>query len=136
MASAGDIVPEKMLHEAAHRRQAAVSGDCGVAALRFDMFQKRQNRVGSYIVEGQTCNRLVLVVRQEQEEQLQRVAVGSHGMGARTTCLTEILLKEVLRGTQQRLGECAAHREPSLLSRYRRRRRLAARPSNSGVAFK
>src|SRR5215467_1738209 len=100
------------------------------------MFQKRQDRVGSNVVEGQTCNRLVLMVGKEQEEEFQRVAVGSHGVATRTACLAEILLKEVLCRTQQRLRVCAAHRMPSPLPRYRRRRRLAARPNNSGVAFK
>jgi hypothetical protein len=66
--SAGDIVSEKTLYEAPHRCQTAVTSDCGVATLRFDMFQKRQDRVGSNIVECQTCNRFVLMARKEQEE--------------------------------------------------------------------
>jgi hypothetical protein len=114
--SAGDIVSEKILYEAPHRRQTAVTSDCGVATLRFDMFQKRQDRVCSNIVECQTCNRFVLMARKEQEEELQRIAVGSHGMGAGTACLAEIFLKEVLCGVQQRLRTIAPHRAPSPLS--------------------
>jgi hypothetical protein len=62
---ASHIVLEKILHKAPHRCQAAVSRDGRVAALGFDMLQKRKDSVGSHVVETQTSDRLALVICQE-----------------------------------------------------------------------
>jgi hypothetical protein len=58
-------VPEKILHKAPHGSQAAVSCDGRVAALGFDMLQKREDCVGSHVVESQTSDRLPYVICQE-----------------------------------------------------------------------
>jgi hypothetical protein len=76
------ILPKQMLHEAADGGQSTVPGNSGVPASRFDMIQKREHGIRLDIVQGKVGHGLVLLICQEQEEKLQRVAVGAHGMCA------------------------------------------------------
>src|SRR5262249_31072025 len=86
LASARDVLPRKWLNKAAHGGQATVPCHGGVAALSFNMVQKIQHGVGLNVVEIQILDRFSLLVRQEQKKQLQRIAVGAHGMAAGTPC--------------------------------------------------
>jgi hypothetical protein len=58
-------VPKKILHKAPHGGQPAVSRDGRVAALGFDMLEKREDCVDSDIVESQTSKRLTFMICQE-----------------------------------------------------------------------
>ena len=73
-----------MLHKTANGREAAISGNCGVLTLRFDVIQKGEHTVGLDIFDNQTGHGFVFVIGQKQVEELQRVTVGAHGMRARS----------------------------------------------------
>jgi hypothetical protein len=46
------------------------------------MIRKREYGIGLNIFQGEVSHGLALLIRQKQEEKLQRIAVGSHGMRA------------------------------------------------------
>ena len=64
LAGAGYIMPQKMLHEAADRRQATVSRHGRVAALGFDVVQELQYGFGLNVVEIQIGNGFAFVAGQ------------------------------------------------------------------------
>jgi hypothetical protein len=76
------ILPKQMLHEAANGGKTAVPGNSGVPASRLDMIQESEHGLRLDIVQSKVGHGLVLLICQEQEEKLQRVAVGAHSMCA------------------------------------------------------
>ena len=63
------ILPQQMLHKAPNSRKAAIAGNGGVSARRFNMVQKREHGVGLNIFEHEIRHGLSLLIRQKHKEE-------------------------------------------------------------------
>src|SRR5262249_53445613 len=90
------VVPEKVIDEAADRREAAVARAGTVSSLGLDVVEEREYRVGADVVEMEQCDRLCSAAGDEHEEQPQRVAVRTDGVPARAADSLEVVAKEAL----------------------------------------
>src|SRR5689334_16640634 len=96
------VLTEQVLHETADRRQATVSSHSRVATLGFDVLQESQHVFGLHVVEIQIGNRFALMASQEQEEQLQCIAVGPYSVAAGSASGPQIVEEEALGQDQER----------------------------------
>src|SRR5882724_11918997 len=108
LAGARDVVLQKVLYEATDGRQPTVPRHGGVAALRFDVVQEFQHGFGLNVIEIEICDCFAFVASQEQEEQLQRVAVGPYGVAASSPSGAQIVEEEALGQGEERIWLGAA----------------------------
>src|SRR5580700_542080 len=92
--TASPIIPTPVLSGVNARKGAecehlAFEGEGRLWIIRYKVSRKASSKgkhgVGSHVVETQTCNGLAHAICQEQEEQLQCVAIGTNGMRARAS---------------------------------------------------
>jgi hypothetical protein len=90
-----------MGEEAAQRREPEVSGGGGVCALRFEMEEEGFDGLHVEVGEFEFRHRTSRGTRNEAEEELQAIAIGAHGVGARAARALQMLAEERLRQRQQ-----------------------------------
>jgi hypothetical protein len=77
----GDPVLKEM-SERFDRRQASIPRFCGIAPVRFQVFQKRQNQSRIQLLQDEGRRRRPVMIGGETDHQLERIGVGITGMGA------------------------------------------------------
>jgi hypothetical protein len=104
-----DIVPQQVIDEAANGREAAVARHHAVAPRRLDVIQERKNRLHTDVVEPKIGNRATRLLREEAEEQCQRIPVRPDGVFARPAHSTEVLVEESLHQGEELISLRPGH---------------------------
>jgi hypothetical protein len=87
--------------EAANGRQTAIAGDDPIAALGFDVVEKRQHSIGADVIQPKIRDGAAQVVGQKQEEEPECVPVGTDRMLAGTTDAAKVVCEEGLHQRQK-----------------------------------
>src|ERR1041384_1499594 len=129
-----EVMAQEMLCEAPYGGEAAVSC-CGlIAASSLDMIEERKHVVDDDVVDRERVDRAAEVLRQEYEEEPQRMAVGAQRVRARAAHPSEMGVEVRLHERQQRLSTRSHAHLRRAIKRPRNRR--AARCRSCGVAVR
>jgi hypothetical protein len=101
LSSTRDVVPQKMLNEAAEGSQTAVPCHSRVAPFRLDMVQEGEHRFRLNVVQLQVRDHLTLLGGQVLKEELQRIAVCANRVGAGPASGLQIAEEEALGQREQ-----------------------------------
>jgi hypothetical protein len=98
---ARQVVAQEVFDEASDGGKAAVPGRRHVAALHFDVVEECEHLVDDDIVEHKPANWSPDPLRHEQEEEAQRVAIGSDRVRAGAAGATQMMGKVRLNQSEQ-----------------------------------
>jgi hypothetical protein len=75
---ARQVVAEQVLDEAANGRESAIARGGSIAALRLDMVEEGDHLIDDDVIESKVAHAPASLLREEQEEEPQRVAIGAN----------------------------------------------------------
>lgn len=97
------VVAQKVFEEAAQRGTAAVARGGGIGPCGLEMIQKRSDHIGVEIVQPERGDLAVLTLGHEQQQQLERIAIGADRVRARAALAGQIVGEKGLDESEKRL---------------------------------